>query len=128
VACVVLITHRISELTGVAIGRTVLQDGKDVGTLEGDEIVEKRLLELMSSKIEPWCTRIVPATNAFWVATATWKKDLRVSGLKLSIQAQPSTGLSASAEIVGLVRLEGQGSQDYFGRWRAIDRPVSGRY
>ena len=78
--CVVLITHRISELTGVCDRATVLQDGKDVGTLEGDEIVEKRLLELMSSKVEPVVhAEPVPARTRSGVAPDV-EERLTVSG------------------------------------------------
>ena len=126
-ACVVLITHRISELTGVCDRATVLQDGKDVGTLEGDEIVEKRLLELMSSKIEPVVhEESVPARTRSGVAPDV-EERLTVSGLKLSIQAQPFDLTFRVGEIVGLVGLEGQGQVKFIRAVAGIDRPVSGR-
>jgi ribose transport system ATP-binding protein len=126
-ACVVLITHRISELTGVCDRATVLQDGKDVGTLEGDEIVEKRLLELMSSKIEPVVhEESVPARTRSGVAPDV-EEGLTVSGLKLSIQAQPFDLTFRVGEIVGLVGLEGQGQVKFIRAVAGIDRPVSGR-
>jgi len=45
--CVLIVTHRIHELTSICDRATVLSDGVDVGTLAGAEIVEARLLELM---------------------------------------------------------------------------------
>ena len=87
--CVVLITHRISELTGICDRATVLQDGTDVGTLEGDEIVEKRLLELMSSKTEPSVEEKSAPAPARTGVEADVEERLVVSGVKLSGQAQP---------------------------------------
>ena len=125
--CVVLITHRISELTGICDRATVLQDGTDVGTLEGDEIVEKRLLELISSKTEPSVEEKSAATPAHTGVEADVEERLVVSGVKLSGQAQPIDLAFRVGEIVGLAGLEGQGQVKFIRAVAGIDRPVAGR-
>jgi ribose transport system ATP-binding protein len=125
--CVVMVTHRISELTGVCDRATVLQDGKNVGTLEGDQIVEKRLLELMSSRTE---SAVQEESASAWTRSGVEpdaEERLMVSGLKLSGQAQPFDLAFRAGEIVGLAGLEGQGQVKFIRAVAGIDRAVSGR-
>ncbi|MGA2530550.1 MAG: sugar ABC transporter ATP-binding protein [Acidimicrobiales bacterium] len=126
--CVLIVTHRISELTGFCDRATVLQDGTNVGTLKGEEIVEKRLLELMSSKTvveaneEP-----EPPVTGSRIAQETSEERLTVSGLKLSSKARPIDLAFRTGEIVGLAGLEGQGQVKFIRAVTGITRPASGR-
>jgi ribose transport system ATP-binding protein len=125
--CVVLITHRISELTGICDRATVLQDGKDVGTLEADEIVEKRLLELMGNKTESAVHEESVSARTRAGVEVDVEERLVVSGVKLSGQAQPFDLAFRVGEIVGLAGLEGQGQVKFIRAVAGIDRPMSGR-
>src|SRR6185437_10900581 len=51
-ACVLIVTHRIAEMTRIADRVTVLRDGRDVGVLVKGEITEANLLALMAGKTE----------------------------------------------------------------------------
>ena len=51
--CVLVVTHRINELTAVCDRATVLSDGVNVGTLAGEEITEERLLALDERASQP---------------------------------------------------------------------------
>ena len=50
--CVLIVTHRIHELTAICDRATVLSDGADVGTLVGGEITEAKLLEMMRGRTQ----------------------------------------------------------------------------
>ena len=51
-SAVIIVTHRIAEMTRISDRATVLRDGRDVGVLEKADINEKNLLRLMAGRSE----------------------------------------------------------------------------
>ena len=84
--CVVLVTHRIDEIMAICDHATVLTDGVNTGTLVGEEITERRLLDLMEGAAEPEpdarVTAAVPATERQANGERA-PEVLSVSGLRL---------------------------------------------
>jgi ribose transport system ATP-binding protein len=106
--CVLIVTHRIKELTSICDRATVLSDGVDVGTLSGAEITEARLLELMRGETRP--PAIPPRRRE---EHATGEKVLLVTGLRLRDDATPIDLEVGAGEIVGLAGLEGHGQVEF---------------
>lgn len=106
--CVLIVTHRIHELTSICDRATVLSDGVDTGTLTGAEIKEARLLELMRGETRPAAVR-PPGRGA----QASGEKVLAISGLRLTPHAAPIDLTVRAGEIVGLAGLEGHGQVEF---------------
>ena len=51
-SAILIVTHRIAEMTRIADRVTVLRDGRDVGVLVKGEITEANLLRLMAGAAE----------------------------------------------------------------------------
>lgn len=124
--CVLIVTHRIHELTSICDRATVLSDGIDVGTLAGAEIAEARLLALMRGGAPSGVPRPVeigrPGREPHIPADAA----LVVSKLRLAPQATPIDLVVRLGEIVGLAGLEGHGQVEFIQTVSGIRRPVSG--
>ena len=112
--CVLVVTHRIAELTSFANRATVLRDGADVGVLSGEEIVLERLLTLM--------TGVESGREANTPDDLTHRRlehlDLRTPVLvakQLSVQPadQGSDMQLFRGEIVGIAGLEGHGQAEF---------------
>ncbi len=119
--CVLLVSHRIHELTTICDRATVLSDGVDVGTLTGAEITEVRLLELMRGETRP--TAVGPSARE---ARAVGDEALAVSGLKLTPYAAPIDLTVSAGEIVGLAGLEGHGQVEFMQTITGFREPVAG--
>ena len=123
--CVVIVTHRIAELTTFADSATVLRDGVDVGILRGDEITETRLIELMTG---------VKAKDGLAAETTSQRRArfdgsdvvLEAAGLVASPGAQPSDFALHSGEVVGFAGLDGQGQAEFLQALTGVRRPVAG--
>lgn len=127
--CVLVVTHRIAELTTFADRATVLRDGTCVGTLDRAELNEESLLQLMTGETVTEAahhgTRFsrVPSRSA---AVPPDDESLRVRGVKLSVSA-PATDLDLRrGEILGLIGLEAQGQERFVEVIAGIQAPVSG--
>jgi ABC-type sugar transport system ATPase subunit len=125
-ACVLVVTHRINELTAVCDRATVLSDGANVGTLVGAEITEERLLELMSGEASAEAQERVPAKSAVRVAACDDDCVITVEGLKVTAAAIPIDLSVRSSEIVGLAGLEGQGQAEFIRTVAGIDKALAG--
>lgn len=120
--CVLIVTHRIHELTTICDRATVLSDGVDVGTLTGSEITEARLLELMrgearSPVVKPMARRPHVMGEEVLMASA-----IRLAPDSMSIDLQLRAG-----EIVGLAGLEGHGQVEFMQIVTGFRKPASGR-
>ena len=121
--CVVIVTHRIAELTTFADSATVLRDGIDVGILRGSEITESRLIELMTgvkerSGLAPQSRRLSKGGTADIV--------LQAAGLVATQGARPSDFVLHSGEIVGFAGLDGQGQAEFLQTLTGVRQAING--
>jgi len=107
---VFIVTHRIAELVRISDRATVLRDGYDVGVLEGSDITEHNLLQLMSGE-EP----VTSATDRSAPAPLTDRVVLQADSLQVWPDAAHLDFALHEGEIVGVAGLDGQG-QDGFVR------------
>src|SRR6202041_1157062 len=63
-SCILIVTHRIAEMTRIADRATVLRDGRDVGVLVKGEITEANLLRLMAGNSEHAKKAVVAVKDA----------------------------------------------------------------
>ncbi|HTU53422.1 MAG TPA: sugar ABC transporter ATP-binding protein [Acetobacteraceae bacterium] len=125
-AAVLVVTHRIHELTAICDRATVLSDGVDVGTLAGAEIKEERLLELMRGETVSRTTHAVGPEPRERRARAHAGPALTVSGLRLAPEAAAVELVVRRGEIVGLAGLEGHGQGEFLQAVTGIRRPAAG--
>jgi ABC-type sugar transport system ATPase subunit len=124
--CVLMVTHRIEELTKFADRATVLRSGEDVGTLEGPDITEARLLELMTGDAG-WTERGSRST-----ATAAPPPGpqsaiaVRTTGARLRPDAQAFDLDVARGEILGVIGLDGHGQTQFIQAVAGIVPPIEG--
>jgi ribose transport system ATP-binding protein len=115
---VILVTHRIAELVTIAEQATVLRDGESVGELQGSEITESKLLDLMTPQ-----TRSQASASTHGQALSQDEPIvLSARGIQIDPQSAAFDFDLRSGEIVGLIGLDGQG-QDSFVRMLAGLRP-----
>ncbi|MFS2087659.1 sugar ABC transporter ATP-binding protein [Paenarthrobacter nicotinovorans] len=121
--CVVIVTHRIAELTTFADSATVLRDGIDVGILRGSEITESRLIELMTGVKE----RNGLATQSRRHSNGgTAEIVLQAAGLVATPGARPSDFVLHSGEIVGFAGLDGQGQAEFLQTLTGVRQAING--
>jgi ribose transport system ATP-binding protein len=116
-SAVLIVTHRIAEMTRISDRVTVLRDGRDVGVLEKDDITEKNLLGLMAGRGEgPARAKSAPP-------------DMRAEGVALKADAMKIWPRSREfefrlhrGEIVGVAGLEGQGQSEFVRILAGIDK------
>jgi len=125
-ACVLVVTHRINELTAVCDRATVLSDGANAGTLVGEEITEERLLELMSGEAPAEAHSRAPREMARRAIGREDAEVLTVSGLKLTARTDPIDLVVRAGEIVGLAGLEGHGQAEFIRTVAGIEKPIAG--
>lgn len=101
---VLLVTHRIAELTAFADRATVLRDGKNVGVLAGEEIQEHRLLELMSAESDSEREAEITRPHVEIGAPV-----LTASAIQIRPESTPFDFALHSREVVGIAGLDGQG-------------------
>jgi len=126
--CVIVVTHRIAELTAFADRATVLRDGFNVGTLNRGDLSEDNLLRLMTGET---ATRVHQRTESLEAASdlaASHPESalLRARGMKLSAIAAPIDLDLRAGEVVGLIGLEGQGQVDFVRVLAGIQPPIAG--
>jgi ribose transport system ATP-binding protein len=118
--CVLLISHRIGELTSFADRATVLRDGATVGTLAREEISGEELLRLMSGGSLS-AVRDAPARRALGPPV------VRLEDLRIAEGAPPVDAVVAAGEILGFAALEGHGAPELVQTIAGIRRPVAGK-
>jgi ABC-type sugar transport system ATPase subunit len=125
-ACVLIVTHRIHELTAICDRATVLSDGVAVGTLAGAEITEARLLELMRGEATSGTHRGPAPERPARESRVRADEALVVSRLRLTEEAAPVELVVRCGEIVGLAGLEGHGQVEFIQTVTGIRRPAAG--
>lgn len=121
--CVLIVTHRIHELTTICDRATVLSDGTDVGTLVGAEITEARLLALMQGETH---AKGAPAPQARRTGGSHGEAVLATSDLRLTPRAAPIDFSIRAGEIVGLAGLEGHGQVEFIQTVTGFREPAGG--
>ena len=124
--CVIVVTHRIAELTTFADRATVLRDGVDVGVLTDREITEDRLIELM--------TGVAGDEPALGSRTARKVNGSThgVAPLLRAIEVTVTPGAASSAfsldpgQIVGFAGLDGQGQTEFLQILTGVRKASSG--
>jgi len=108
---VLMVTHRIAELTSFADRATVLRDGRNVGVLEGRHITESRLIELMSGEPSGEVAHAADLTPS--TARQRRRPTVTVIGARLDPLSEPFDFTAYAGEIVGLAGLDGQGQSEF---------------
>ncbi len=115
---VVLVSHHLDEVLGIADRITVLRDGQLVGTFEKAQLDRDRLIELMTGR---QLTVLSPSV----AERHSGEPALSVSGLcgqilhELDLQVWPG-------EILGVVGLTGSGSEELPRYLVGLDTPTTG--
>lgn len=119
-SAVLIVTHRIAEMTRISDRVTVLRDGRDVGVLEKGDITEKNLLQLMAGRREG-PTKPNSAVRDMRDERVVLKADaLKVWPKGRSIEFRLHRG-----EILGVAGLEGQGQNEFVRILAGVERPGS---
>jgi Raf kinase inhibitor-like YbhB/YbcL family protein len=107
-SCVLIVTHRIAEMTRIADRVTVLRDGRDVGVLVKGEITEANLLQLMADRLD----RPSKSTTA-----ATESRDqsvvMKADAMKIWPRSREIDFRLHRGEILGVAGLDGHGQSDF---------------
>jgi ribose transport system ATP-binding protein len=107
-SAVLIVTHRIAEMTRIADRVTVLRDGRDVGVLTKGHITEANLLRLMAGKSSE------PAAAHAPVADARGRDVvMKVDALKIWPKSREIDFRLHRGEVVGVAGLEGHGQSEF---------------
>jgi ribose transport system ATP-binding protein len=108
-SAVIIVTHRIAEMTRISDRATVLRDGRDVGVLEKADINEKNLLRLMAGRSSSGPAKPQVVSTDMRGESVVLKSDaMKIWPYSREIQFRLHRG-----EIIGLVGLDGQGQADF---------------
>jgi ribose transport system ATP-binding protein len=107
-SCVLIVTHRIAEMTRIADRVTVLRDGKDVGVLTKGDITEANLLRLMAGNSERTIKEGGPAKDARDQGVVMKSDALKLWPRSREIEFRLHRG-----EILGVAGLDGHGQSDF---------------
>lgn len=122
-ACVLVVTHRIAELTSFADRATVLRDGADVGVIEGADITLDRLLEMMSG-VAP--AEVEEAQEARQRPDFAERDPVLAANAVSTGFGNPSDLSLRPGEIIGFAGLDGQGQAEFLQAISGIRTPVGG--
>lgn len=122
--CVLLVTHRIAELTTFVDRATVLRDGERVATIERTDVSEDRLLELMTGEQIEENGRERKRRDGGHEGTP--KPKLWANGLRLSQGSEAFDFQVEEGEIVGVIGLDGHGQGAFMQTLAGIVPSVEG--
>ncbi len=115
---IVLVTHRLEEVTRIADRVTVLRDGRVVTTLDAGEVTKDRLVELIVGRALDHASSTTSATEGEDLA-------LEVSDLWGGPLRGVSFGLRRG-EVLGIAGLVGSGRTSLLTTIFGLQRPTSG--
>jgi len=121
-ASILIVTHRIAELTRIADRATVLRDGVDVGCLEKEEITEARILQLIAGPERERQQQAQPVPER-----QSDRPILRVEQARVWNDSGAINLALYPGEIVGVTGLDGQGQADFVRSVAGVQGLVSGR-
>jgi ribose transport system ATP-binding protein len=107
-SCVLIVTHRIAEMTRIADRVTVLRDGRDVGVLVKGEITEANLLRLMAGRPDR-PTKAAAAAKDARDQSVVMKAD----AMKIWPRSREIDFRLHRGEILGVAGLDGHGQSDF---------------
>ena len=119
-SAVVIVTHRIAEMTRISDRATVLRDGRDVGVLEKADINEKNLLRLMAGRSKGTAKPLISADDMRGESVVLKADAMKVFPHSHEIQFRLHRG-----EILGAVGLDGQGQSDFVRILAGVQKPYS---
>ena len=119
-SAVVIVTHRIAEMTRISDRATVLRDGRDVGVLEKADINEKNLLRLMAGRSKGTAKPLISADDMRGESVVLKADAMKIFPHSREIQFRLHRG-----EILGAVGLDGQGQSDFVRILAGVQKPHS---
>jgi ribose transport system ATP-binding protein len=123
---VVLISHRMTEVSALCDRATVLRDGTTVGVVDMASSGQEKIVSLM---LGPEAASVVVSEGSVSdreaASTGGRRSALEVRGLRSGVMQDVSFTLH-SGEVLGIVALEGQGQEDLFDCLSGNRRPDAG--
>jgi ABC-type sugar transport system ATPase subunit len=130
-AAVLLVSHRMDEITDLADRATVLRNGRSVGSLSRDEISSAALVRLMSDIDTETADDAKSARRAERLAERTGGavRDPRMvaENVVLRKAALPFSTSVDDGEVVGVAGLAGHGQEAFLEAVAGLRRPQSGQ-
>ena len=126
-AAVLLVSHRMDEITGLADHATVLRNGRSVGSLPREEISSATLVRLMSDV--DTTAAAGPGGNASSPRPAhpqAGDRRMVAENVVLRNAAQPFSVSVDDGEVVGVAGLAGHGQEDFLEAVAGLRRPHGG--
>jgi ribose transport system ATP-binding protein len=107
-SCILIVTHRIAEMTRIADRVTVLRDGRDVGVLVKNDITEANLLGLMAGKSHGHAKPAMATKDARDNSVV-----MKADALKIWPRSREIDFRLHHSEILGVAGLDGHGQSDF---------------
>lgn len=139
-AAVLLVSHRMDEITDLADRATVLRNGRSVGSLPRAEISSAALVRLMSDidttaaqnarsprRTRPAADAAYTADRADWAAGAPEGLRMIAKDVVLGKAAEPFSVSVDDGEVVGVAGLAGHGQEAFLEAVAGLRRLRSGR-
>jgi simple sugar transport system ATP-binding protein len=120
---IIFITHKLSEATGAADEVTVLRDGRNVGTVDTEDVTDEELAELMVGREVLFETEKAPVeTGRIGLAA----RDLVVDRER-GVRAVDRISFEvAYGEVFGIAGVDGNGQSELIAAVTGMDAPDSG--
>lgn len=119
---ILIVTHRIAELTRISDRATVLRDGRDVGVLEKQEITEQNLLGLITGE-----SRTVQVSKTAARDVSSSQVVMKTEKLTVWPHAESVDFSLRKGEVLGITGLDGQGQSEFVTMLAGIAMPVHSR-
>jgi len=121
---IIFISHKLSEVTAAADEVTVLRDGKNVGTVDTDDVDDTELAELMVGREVLFDTEKSPVDAG---AVGLAARDLVVEDDR-GVRAVDGVDLEvAEGEVFGVAGVDGNGQSELVEALTGLRTPSSGR-
>jgi ABC-type sugar transport system ATPase subunit len=130
-AAVLLVSHRMDEITGLADRATVLRNGRSVGSLSGAEISSATLVRLMSdidttAAANTGGNARSPRQTRPLADGAARDQRMVAENVVLRTGAQPFSVSVDDGEVVGVAGLAGHGQEAFLEAVAGLRRPQNG--